>query len=462
MYTVLRSPDAEPFEKVRLKVGGESVFAEKVLVSKLPFNIPWKGFQRAKSQTEASGFIRILSDEPVQIEAEVDFPVERAVVRPRSKGVLLQKEGGRYAFTLSQGQYSLEFNDEHTAVCIFVDKPRDFQEYGKPTLYFGAGVHEVGRVTLEEGDRVFVDEGARVYGEFYAKGERDIRIYGYGVIDGGKEERNSPNCYGEDPNGCLKFYECEGITVDGVTLVDSAVWVVNLFACKDVVIDGVKIVGHWKYNTDGIDVVNSADVAIKNSFIRAFDDVITLKGILPYRHLPVENITVENCVLWCGWGRTLEIGLETLAPYYRNITFRNCDLIHNSAVAIDVQSGDYAEIYDIFYEDLRVEYQTSTLPEQMEEPIGCEYRGYGKLHVPTLIKICTWEYYLGKEFTDYDKALRKARKGKVSVMHDLLFKNITAFVESREISPPTVIDVKAPHRVERVIMQDIRTVFEEE
>lgn len=125
-------------------------------------------------------------------------------------------ENKAWFFIEKEGKYVLEFDDEHTAVHIFVDAPRDFSDYGQPTRIFGAGVHEVGKIVLKNGDRIFVEEGARVKGTFFGEGIEDAAIYGYGVIDGGLEIRKSPDCYEKEPNGCLKFYECTNLSVEGV------------------------------------------------------------------------------------------------------------------------------------------------------------------------------------------------------------------------------------------------------
>lgn len=456
MFRVLKSPgETESFEKIALFVNGTPVKADFCRVSAIPFNTPWPGHQRPVEQSEETGFLRIVTDEKIEIEAYPNRKFQRAVVRPISQNIDVRTDENKaWFFIEKEGKYVLEFDDEHTAVHIFVDAPRDFSDYGQPTRIFGSGVHEVGKIVLKNGDRIFVEEGARVKGTFFGEGIEDAAIYGYGVIDGGLEIRKSPDCYEKEPNGCLKFYECTNLSVEGVTLLDSAVWVCNLFACKNVKIDNIKIVGHWKYNCDGIDIVNSSEVDIRNSFIRAFDDVITLKGILPYRHLPVENVTVTNCVLWCGWGRTLEIGLETLAEYYRSLSFVDCDLIHNSAVAIDIQSGDYAEICGVEYRNIRVEYQTSALPEQMENPIGCRYTGYGNRHVPIFIKICTWQYFLGSPFDEYDEKLVRVRKGRRASIHDITFENVIALVEG-DIAPQTVIDVKEPAVIGKITMKNV-------
>ncbi len=458
MIKVLESPVKEYFSDTEIEINGAAARAELCRVSALPFNMPWQGRQRPLSQTEAAGFLRIVADEPVNVKVRLRKRAEKFTVRPLSENISVTADGGEVGFTLSRaGQYVFEAGDEHGALHIFVDEPRDFAEYGTPTRVFGKGLHDAGKITLKDGDRIFLDEGAHVKGVIYGKNVRNAAVYGYGVLDGGAETRDDPNCYGENPNGCFKLYECENVKVDGVTFIDSAVWVCNLFACRNVTIDDVKIVGHWKYNCDGVDIVNSSHITVRDSFVRAFDDVITLKGILPYRDLPVSDITVENCVLWCGWGRTLEIGLETLAEEYRDISFTDCDLIHNSAVAMDIQCGDYAEIRNVLYKDIRTEFQSGTLPEQFEDPPGCEYTGRGKRYTPTFIKICSYEYFLGKGFEEYDRELKAVRAEKsAAFVHGVVFDGITVYLEDGCASPSVVFDMKPPGRIGDISVKDLR------
>ena len=76
-------------------------------------------------------------------------------------------------------------------------------------------------------------------------------------------------------------------------------------------LDNIKVFGQWRYNTDGIDIVNSQNITVKNTFVHSFDDTICIKGIDRYIHADCEYILVENCVLWCDWGRCCEFGFET-------------------------------------------------------------------------------------------------------------------------------------------------------
>ena len=70
---------------------------------------------------------------------------------------------------------------------------------------------------------------------------------------------------------------------------------------------------------------------------------------------PVRNVRVHNNVIWCDWGRALEIGAETSAPEIANVRFQDCDIIRTTHIAMDVQCGDRALVHDIRYENIRVE-----------------------------------------------------------------------------------------------------------
>ena len=116
----------------------------------------------------------------------------------------------------------------------------------------------------------------------------------------------------------------------------------------------MKLIGLWRYNSDGIDICNSQDVTIRGCFVRSFDDSIVIKGLGACND-PVRNVRVEGCVIWNDWGRALEIGAETAAPEMADILFRDCDIVRTTVVAMDIQHGDRAAIKDVRFENIRVE-----------------------------------------------------------------------------------------------------------
>lgn len=82
MFRVLKSPgETESFEKIALFVNGTPIKADFCRVSAIPFNTPWPGHQRPVEQSEETGFLRIVTDEKIEIEAYPNRKFQRAVVR---------------------------------------------------------------------------------------------------------------------------------------------------------------------------------------------------------------------------------------------------------------------------------------------------------------------------------------------------------------------------------------------
>jgi len=360
---LLRSAD------YKVLVGGEEIPVYTCRISAYPFNTWWPGHQRPINQSEVVSYINLVADEAVTLEVE---PLTKSangkiMIKPYSKGIEPSTVDGKIAFTISEnGAYVLEIDDYHGLLYIFHNKPRPCEDPSRVTHYFGRGVHVPGKIVLHSGESVYVDKDALVYGCIYAENAENIHIWGNGILDDSREERESENCTGSCVNGNLKFYDCKNLCIEGVGVVNSAIWCVNLFHCFDVLIDGINVFGQWRYNTDGIDIVNSARVTVRNSFVHSFDDTVVIKGIDKYAWESNRDILIEHCVLWCDWGRTCEIGLETAAPEYANILFRDCDLLRAGSVACDIQNGDSAEVHDITFEDIRIELESFYTKSQMQ------------------------------------------------------------------------------------------------
>ena len=104
--------------------------------------------------------------------------------------------------------------------------------------------------------------------------------------------------------------------------------------------------------------------------MRAFDDAIVLKGLNwgagGFHERPVRNVRVHDLVIWCDWGRALEIGAETSAPEIADVQFHDCDIIRTTHIAMDIQCGDRAAVHDIRYENIRVETDDVCLAPHMQ------------------------------------------------------------------------------------------------
>ncbi len=372
-------------DRFSVTLNGEDAPVAAARVSAMIFNCGWPGHQRNLNQTEISGFVRARSNESVKVAVTMREEIRDVCVRPLSRKIEAEKNGNEISFTVpGPGQYVLEVNGDHEPLNIFISPETEEPLLSENDLYFGAGVHEIGIVELKSNQTVYIDAGAVVYGGFVAFGQESIQITGTGILDGSLEKRTDDTrlvtalgiwedaksrdfflnnkrlrAYIDEHkvlNGLVRFYNCKNCGVSHITLRDSSTFAIVPAASENIVIDDVKMIGMWRYNSDGVDYFNSSNCILKNSFLRNFDDCVVIKGMCGWGHKNNENIITENCVIWCDWGRGLEIGAETNADEYRNIIFKNCDVIHGSWLHLDIQHHNDAYIHDILFDDIRVEY----------------------------------------------------------------------------------------------------------
>ncbi len=350
-------------------INGQNMPLHEAFVSAYPFNRRWPGHQRSFDQAEPVAYISFAMDEPVKITVKPLRAFAEAVVRPLSKGIVPKVNDDTITFTLTQaGGYTLELDGYHNALHIIADpiKTYNVDFTGENVLYYGAGVHDAGMITLKSNQTLFIDEGAVLYTTIHSEDAENIKILGRGIINNSKNKETilfeldnlgdgMMDVGNSERLHTIQMTNCKNIEIDGITIHDSLVYNIAMFGCEDVLIDNVKIIGCWRYNSDGIDLHNCSRCVVKNCFVRTYDDSICIKG---HDGLPqiCGDTLVENCVVWCDWGKSLEIGAETRAEEMKNVTFRNCDLIRNSSAAMDIYNVDYGDVHDIVFDNIRVEY----------------------------------------------------------------------------------------------------------
>jgi len=375
-----------------------------ILVSRQPFNQWASGYQRPADQTETAGLLRFETEgacrltvrqTPQRCPASPIYgktrPTTNVIVRPLSAGVRPSVDKkGVISFVLPKpGYYVLEIDGYHRPLEIFAQPKRDFAaERREANVVFGPGIHNPVVVKLKSHDRVYLDKDAVVYGSFQADGVEDVKVSGYGIISGSRNRRVGNACYREGMDGAVRIIDSKNVTFDGPTVLDSCCWCVAAFNSSDLTFANLKVTGAWRYNTDGIDICNSQRVRVRNCYVHSFDDALVVKGLshdyvkakkvlsLDFpRHAPIEDIVFSDCVCWCGWGRTLELGFETWASHIRGIVFENCDLIHNAGSALSVHLGGPAVVEDATYRNIRIECDGSeespVMQTNREQRVSC-------------------------------------------------------------------------------------------
>jgi polygalacturonase len=111
----------------------------------------------------------------------------------------------------------------------------------------------------------------------------------------------------------VQFYGCRNVLVEGVTLVESPMWMLHPIYSENVSIRGVTFLSTGP-NGDGVDIDSCRDVRISDCFFSTGDDGIVIKsgrdadGRRTAR--PTEHVAICNCVMYNGHG-SVAVGSET-------------------------------------------------------------------------------------------------------------------------------------------------------
>ena len=439
MLQIFPFPEGESISTdFTVKLNGISADCYRCRVSAMSFNRPWPGYERSLDQTELSSFVSCASDETVDVEVTANKDFSEVKLRPLSENIQVDVSGRTIRFKLpADGQYSLEIDGRHNNLHIFMNPLVDYEK-DENTLYFGEGIHEIDKLVLHSGQTLFIDAGAVVYAKTIRAYDSDnISIVGYGILDFSHYARTVNDVFTEEDSGSVTFVRCKNIRIDGVILRDATWWTVTAINCQNICYNNIKAVGMWRYNSDGLDFVNSENVTVRNSFVRSFDDSIVLKGLNKrkngkylawYEYMNVRNYLVENCVVWCDWGGALEIGAETVADEYTNIIFRDCDIIKNSTGAMRLNCGDRAVIHGVLYENINVEYSKYDREQIFQNSDDMLYEPSEK---PLSANVISHNLWWGP-WTDGEPNYGK--------IYDIFYKNINVISDSENDQPELHFD----------------------
>jgi hypothetical protein len=165
----------------------------------------------------------------------------------------------------------------------------------------------------------------------------------------------SPNIYGTQRNQ-IYLEGTEGAKVEGITLLNSQSWTLNMRSTRGTRIDGIRILTGTPCSTDGIDIVSSSDVIVENVFVRSNDDCVVVKNMVDNNN-DIRNITVRKSVFWnmpCGNG--IEVGFELRGATVQELRFEDIDIIRvERGSAISIHNGDSATVQNVVFDNIRVE-----------------------------------------------------------------------------------------------------------
>jgi hypothetical protein len=309
--------------------------------------------------TRNAAFAYFSFDGKIDIKVTFLSPVYNYDIRPKNRMIKAECYRNQILFSIEKPEnLSIEINKNLKRPLFIFANPmeRDIPDKSASNvIFFEAGkIHYPGEVTIESNQTVYIEGGAIVRGYFMTDQGRNIKILGRGILDN--------RLYNRGEHRPIEINRCKDVLVEGIILTESRHWSCASTASERVTYNNLKIVSSNDWD-DGIDIVGSRNILVNNCFIQTKDDCIAIKAGVNYftdfnSSFTVEDVVVQNSVLWNGvWGNGLEIGFETRADTIRDITFRNCDLIHVEGPegTFTIHNGDRALVKNILYEDIRVE-----------------------------------------------------------------------------------------------------------
>ena len=306
--------------------------------------------------------------------------IESARVRPLSYGITPVVTKNTITFSLSQPRnLSVEVNGD-----IF----HNLQLFANPieatrpvptdpnVIYYGPGLHLVGRVNVPSGKTVYLAAGALVEGSLLVSKAENVRILGRGILHQpigsrlnsvrsqppGAQNITSPQGERSSRRDALLIEFSKDVEIDGIIVVPTS-YTVLVGQSQGVTIRNIKSFSAGG-NNDGIDVFSSSDVAIDGVFMRNSDDTIAIYGHRWGYYGDTKHVIVRNSTLWADVAHPILVGThgdsgspETL----EDLKFLNIDILDQREPQLDYQgcmslnAGDGNLIRNVLFDNVRVE-----------------------------------------------------------------------------------------------------------
>ena len=213
-----------------------------------------------------------------------------------------------------------------------------------------------------------IPEAQRVFGNGFLDLDGDGADDGYGS---GKLHYLRPTL--------VELYECKNVLIEGVTLTGSCFWTTHPVFSQNVTVRGIEVYGGY-LNDDGIDPDSCEDVLIEDCYVETEDDAISIKAGRDqdaWARKPSRNIIIHNNRLASGVN-ALCVGSE-MSGGVHEVFAENCSLLagkHALNFKSNLDRG--GQVSDVFIRNIKAD----TLDEALFI-FRMDYHGYRGNDFPT-------------------------------------------------------------------------------
>ena len=240
---------------------------------------------------------------------------------------------------------------------LSISRPGNFLNYGKmlflfagapppplprdPTIHdWQPGVYH-GSLNPKSGETLYLAPGSYFFGSLNLWNVHDVKILGRGtIVYEGTQDPNNDEGWMQKPDWhCIGSLEAHNVEIDGLTcIVRARTWSIQMKDSTGFTFDDLRVIGGnpGNANQDGMDWLGGGDSIVRNSFLRASDDVFAMQGnwdgytdeeiLRPGKD--VQNILIENSELSTSISNIVRAGWPRKTYNSRNFTLRNSDILH--------------------------------------------------------------------------------------------------------------------------------------
>jgi len=299
-------------------------------------------------------------------------PIKEVQIRPLSFNIKPKISGNKITFPIKSNQnVSLEVNgDIFHNLQVFSNAIETSKPLISDTnvIYYGPGLHQVGKVKVTSGKTVYIAGGAVVQGSFSLSHVENVRILGHGILTqlgdfvNKKPQTESSPKAGSVRNDMLTVEYSKNVEINGPIVLPHK-YSVLVGQSSGVTIRNLKSFSSEGWG-DGIDIFCSTDVLVDHVYMRNSDDCIAIYGHRWEYYGDVGNITVQNSTLWADVAHPVLIGTHGDSDHpnvLEKIKFLNIDILNQHENQIDYQgclslnAGDSNTIRDVLFDNIRIE-----------------------------------------------------------------------------------------------------------
>ncbi len=285
---------------------------------------------------------------PVNVEvtaAEPGFWDKGVDIQPWRLGLRPTRQGQTIRFRLSgPAKLSIsrpgDFLNHARMLFLFAGTPPPPAPSGPNVHIVAAGIHR-GSLNPKSGDTYYLAPGAFVLGSLNLWKVKNVKVLGRGVlVYEGPQDPNDDEGWMQKPDWhCIGSLEASKVEIDGLTcIVRSRTWSIQMKDSTGFVFNDLRVIGGnpGNANQDGMDWLGGGDTLVRDSFLRASDDVFAMQGnwdgytdadMLRPGH-DVQNIVIENCVLSTSISNIVRSAWPKKTFNSRNFTLRDSDILH--------------------------------------------------------------------------------------------------------------------------------------